>query len=137
MFKKYVRDGGSIFLEFDRNGVLVFISRNKDNPILNHLSSIWEPTKSIMQEAFDSHSKLLQKLQTALRGSLKSNRPFEVTEEITAKIILDNKKISKVHLFISDLDNSSQSNSLLERDILMKSINNIRKPKSYGTIQEI
>lgn len=58
MFKKYALNRESIFLEFNRHGMLVFISRNKDNPILNRLSSIWEPTKSVMEEIFDTHSKL-------------------------------------------------------------------------------
>jgi hypothetical protein len=45
-----------------------------------------------------------------------------VTEDITAKIILDNKKISKVNLFIHEPDNSSQSDSLTSKELPPKSV---------------
>ena len=59
MYKKYVRDRGTIFLEFDQSGILCFISGNKDHYILNNISTLWEPEKPILEEAFEYNPKLL------------------------------------------------------------------------------
>lgn len=43
MYKKYVRETGVILLEFNRVGILQFISGNRDNNhYLNDLTRIWE-----------------------------------------------------------------------------------------------
>lgn len=42
MYKKYVRENNVILLEFNRVGILLFISGNRDEPYLNDLSRVWE-----------------------------------------------------------------------------------------------
>jgi len=42
MYKKHVRDNNTVMLEFNRIGILQFISGNKENQYLNHLTKIWE-----------------------------------------------------------------------------------------------
>lgn len=42
IYKKYVRENDSILLEFNRIGILQFISGNIDNEHLNNLTTIWE-----------------------------------------------------------------------------------------------
>jgi hypothetical protein len=52
MYTKYIRNNDVIMLEFNRVGILQFISGNFDNCYLNDLSRIWEEGKPVLDSLF-------------------------------------------------------------------------------------
>lgn len=49
MFKKYMRENKVTFMEFQPNGVLTFISGNKETPLINKLHQIWQPGVPVLK----------------------------------------------------------------------------------------
>ena len=105
-------------MEFQKNGVLHFISGNKEIPLLCHLNEIWEPGKSVLNILFANNQKLSSHLKRTLRGSLKSERIFEIDRDVKARICMHNGKIEKIHILIDDGEESTPSDSLKEDTII-------------------
>lgn len=57
MYQKYIRENTVIMLEFNRVGVLQFMSGNRDNCYLNDLTRIWEEGKPVMDSIFGKNHK--------------------------------------------------------------------------------
>ena len=76
MYKKYVRENDVIFLEFNRVGILLFISGNRDNQYLNDLNRVWEQGKPVLDHLFGKNEKFENYVKKAVRGSLKTERPL-------------------------------------------------------------
>lgn len=72
MYKKYVREANVILLEFNRVGILQFISGNKDNNHhLSDLTRIWEEGKPVLDQLFGKNQKFEEYIKKAVRGSIK------------------------------------------------------------------
>lgn len=100
MYQKYIRESTVIMLEFNRVGVLKFMSGNRDNSYLNDLTRIWEEGKPVMDSIFGKNQKFQSYLKKAVRGALKSERPLEIADSVKTKITTNGKRIQKIYIMI-------------------------------------
>lgn len=104
MYKKYVCELDKIFLDFDEQAELTFITNNFNHKLCSQLGKLYEKNKLYIENIFKDYKSINDFLKKALQKKVKHNKLYELDFETKARVKYgEDGRITRLHVIIEQL----------------------------------